>query len=257
MAYLKFVLLALVSLPLLPLMYFQGKRIKRTVPDLPEAEESEGVIQKKGKPFHLLCMGESTIAGVGVKTHSEGFAGSLAEFLAENLEQTIDWKVVAKSGYTARKVHERLISKLGDSKPDLIAIGLGANDAFEFNFPWRFQKEMGILIEKLRSRFPETPIVFLNMAPIKDFPAFTSTIKFVIGNLIEIHGNFLKKEVAKHKNVFFNSEKITLKKWSKILPGNLKPTDFFSDGVHPAKVTYQAWGQETGRFVLKNKILKS
>lgn len=244
----------LFSIPLLPLMYFQGKRIKASVPRLPDAKEPEGKVLKKGNFLNLICMGESTIAGVGVKTHSEGFAGSIARYLGENLDRTINWKVVAKSGINALNTHRYLVPKLENENPDLIVIGLGGNDAFEFNFPWRFANEIGVLIEKLKIRFPETPIVFLNMPPIKAFPAFTSLIKFVIGNLVEMHGDFLKKEVSKHENVFFNSEIITLDKWTDRLPRNAQDSDFFSDGVHPAGVTYQVWGEETGRFVLEKNI---
>jgi hypothetical protein len=43
------------------------------------------------------------MAGVGVSNHKEGFAGSLANELATELQTNIDWKVCAKSGYTAKK----------------------------------------------------------------------------------------------------------------------------------------------------------
>ena len=69
---LRFLLGALISIPLLPLMYYQGKRIRASVPKLPEAKGLEGSFQineKNERPVKIISIGESTIAGVGVETH--------------------------------------------------------------------------------------------------------------------------------------------------------------------------------------------
>lgn len=83
---------ALVSLPLLPFMYHQGKRIRASVPQLPEAEGTEGHCPSNaggGKTLNLICMGESTMAGVGVRTHEEGFAGTLASELSRLFDRDV------------------------------------------------------------------------------------------------------------------------------------------------------------------------
>ncbi|MDB9836326.1 hypothetical protein OAC51_05430 [Flavobacteriaceae bacterium] len=41
----------------------------------------------------MLTIGESTIAGVGVKIHQEGLTGVLANELATGLNIKVDWKV--------------------------------------------------------------------------------------------------------------------------------------------------------------------
>lgn len=53
------------------------------------------------------------------------------------------------------------------------------------------------------------------MPPIKEFLAFTRTIKFVIGNLVEILGGRLNRRVRKKSNVYYNDEIITLENWKK------------------------------------------
>lgn len=248
--YFRYFLLVLLAIPALPLMIYQGKRIRKSVPKLPEAKEPQGISGKGQNPLHLILLGESTIAGVGVATHAEGVAGSMANHLSKSLNQPINWKVFARSGYTAKNVISKYISKIADQKADLIVIGLGGNDAFVFNMPWRWQRSIRELIQKLRANHPDTPIVFMNMPPIKEFPAFTSLIQFIIGNLVEIHGRFLQKEVQQNENVFYNEEVITLKNWLHILPKGLSRSDFFSDGVHPSKITYQTWGREMAKFIL-------
>lgn len=249
--YTRFIFGALAAVPLLPFLYFQGKRIRREVPTLPEATGPEGIAQPHlGQPFTLLCLGESTIAGVGVSTHQEGFSGTLAETLAQGLKRSVNWRVYARSGYTAERIRAKIVPKIIETQADLIVIGLGGNDAFTLNRPWRWRAQIRSLIQELRLRFPDTPIVFANMPPIKLFPAFTPVIKFVIGNLVEILGQTLREEVKNHPGVYYRSEIITLEGWIKRYSIQADPSDFFSDGVHPSGLTYQTWARDLGSGVL-------
>lgn len=77
---LRYTLGAICTIPFLPLMYFQGKRIKASVPELPEAKGPEGSVLVEppaSKKLRMLTIGESTVAGIGVETHEEGFSGTL------------------------------------------------------------------------------------------------------------------------------------------------------------------------------------
>lgn len=242
---------ALLAIPLLPLMAWQGRRIRASVPTLPEATGPEGVAEVPGtKPLRLLTVGESTIAGVGAGTHEEGFSGTLASSLADILGRSISWRVYARSGYTAKLVRERLIPKMKvEEQVDLIVIGLGGNDSFTLNRPGKWEQDIRQLVADLRERFGEVPIIFNNMPPIKEFPAFTSLIRFVVGNLVEILGERLQKAVADLPGVYFASEKITLEHWIDRIEGDYSPADFFSDGVHPSLLTYQTWAKEMAAFI--------
>jgi lysophospholipase L1-like esterase len=242
-----------IALPLLPLMYVQGKRIRQEVPKLPEAKEPQG---SAGAEFpgalKMIAIGESTIAGIGVDRHGDGFNGSLANELAKKLQRRIDWRVYAKSGYTARKVRKILLPKIEEKEVDLIVIGLGGNDAFTLNRPQNWRQEIEKLIKDLQHRFPEASIFFTNMPPIKEFPAFTSTIKMVVGNLGEILGEELEKVVAGFQNVYFSSEKIAVDTWSDRYGQPGEGISYFSDGVHPSQYTYQVWARDMASFIANN-----
>jgi len=253
----KYVSLKIASIPLLPILYLQGKKIRRKVPVLPEAKEPFGTVNlHKKKVLNVITIGESTIAGVGADFHKDAFTGSLAAELSLKLDAGINWKVYAKTGYTVKKISEKIIPKIEEEKTDLIVLGIGGNEAFTLNSPKKFKQEVVAIIEFLRLKFPKTPIVFANMPPIKEFPAFTKTIKFVIGNLVKILGATLDRIVKNYENVFYNSEIITLKKWKKrnSLQGNT--SSFFSDGVHPSTLTYYVWGKEMANFIIEKNILK-
>ncbi len=251
----KYILGAIFSIPLLPILYIQGKKIREQIPQLPEAEGTKGEIGEHRNQVQLITIGESTIAGVGVSTHEQGFTGSLATTLAQELDLSVKWSVYAKSGYTTKRVTKKILPKIEEKKVDIIVVGLGGNDAFALKRPSDWRKEIRNLIENVRSKFNETPIVFTNMPPIKEFPAFTSLMKFVIGNLVELLGDELKKEVVNHPNVYYNHSSITLEDWMERNGISGQPSDFFSDGIHPSKLTYRIWGKEMAYFITENEIL--
>lgn len=251
---------ALISLPLLPLMYYQGKKIRASVPSLPEADGIEGQSHVNGKTentLKIISIGESTIAGVGVRTHQEGFTGTFADQLSKLFNLSVKWKVYARSGYTAGRVRKKIISKITEKQVDLVVVGLGGNDAFRLNRPSRWKADIQSLIEAIKVKFPDVFIVFCNMPPIKEFPAFTPLIKFTIGNLVEILGAELQKVVNEHQNVYYFGEKITLKGWIDKFQLSAAKEDFFSDGVHPSKLTYQIWARDIGNKVFENVNIRN
>ena len=256
----KYLAGALISIPLLPLMYYQGKQIRAKVPQLPEAKGIEGVCQQNGSSsnfLNVISIGESTIAGVGVETHKEGFTGTFAKEISRLLHVGVKWKVYARSGYTARRVEHKIIPKINENKVDLIVIGLGGNDAFTLNRPSKWKKEIHELIKSLQRKFPKAVIVFCNMPPIKEFPAFTPLIKFTIGNLVEILGEELQKVVSKFKDVYYFGDKVTLEGWMEKFQLNVKKEDFFSDGVHPSKLTYQTWAKDIAQRTYGTETIKT
>jgi lysophospholipase L1-like esterase len=251
----RYIIGSIISVPLLPILYFQGKNIRKNLPQLPEATGIEGLTAtvKGSEPIKLLVLGESTVAGVGVETHEKGFAGTLAKELSCSFNKTIDWKVYARSGYTAKRVQHKIVSKITEQRFHIIVIGLGGNDAFTLNSPKKWAQDIQNLINELRIRFGSVPIYFTNMPPIKEFPAFTKTIKFVVGNLVELLGEQLQLVVKNNENVYYNSEVITINGWTKRLNISSNTTDFFSDGVHPSEFTYQVWAKEMATFISAQK----
>lgn len=254
----RYYLGVLLAIPLLPIMYFQGKKIRSSVPRLPEATGLKGSVHfdpNSEKSIRIIAIGESTIAGVGVETQEEGFTRMLASELSNLLRVNIDWRVYARSGYTAAKVAEKIVPKINEDAIDLIVIGLGGNDAFTLSSPRKWRRDISHLIESLQVKFPKSPIVFCNMPPIKEFPAFTPLIKFIVGNLVEILGRELASLVSGYQNVFYSGEVISTTRWVEKYGLENENTTFFSDGVHPSKLTYQVWAKDVAANVLATEPL--
>ncbi|WP_020571146.1 SGNH/GDSL hydrolase family protein [Neolewinella persica] len=250
---LKYLLGGAIMVPLLPLMYLHGKRIINSVPKLPDAEGPEGVVAGNGqRPLRLLVVGESTMSGVGVATHEKGFSGALARTLGAGWGTEVQWKVYARSGYTLKRVRHELLPLITENEADLIVVGMGGNEAFKLNTPAGFRRDMQAVIDELRTKFgPYVPIAFPNMPPIKEFPAFTSLMKFTLGNMVEFFGQELEALLKDQPNTYYNPEVIRLDYWTKELNMDNDPTAFFSDGVHPSGLTYTTWGKDFGGFLVR------
>jgi lysophospholipase L1-like esterase len=255
----KYLAGACIALPLLPLMYYQGKRIRASVPRLPEAQGSHGKSgseESHGNTLTVLAIGESTIAGVGVRTHAEGFAGTFARELSGLFNSEVSWKVYARSGYTANRVTTKIIPNITEDHADLIVIGLGGNDAFTLNRPSKWKADVRALIASIQSKFPGALVIFCNMPPIKEFPAFTPLIRFTVGNLVEILGEELQNVDKEFKDVHYFGERITLENWIERYEITAKKEDFFSDGVHPSKLTYQTWAKDIAQQVFMKEEVR-
>lgn len=248
---LKYLLGGAVMLPLLPFMYLHGKRIIESVPKLPDAKGPEGRVPgPEGRSLHLLVIGESTMSGVGVATHEEGFTGALARTLGAGWRTGVQWKVYARSGFTLRKLKAEVLPLIEENEVDLIVVGMGGNEAFKMNTPAGFRRDMQAVIDDLRAKFgPDVPICFPNMPPIKEFPAFTPLMKFTLGNMVEYFGEELTDLIQDQPNLHYNEEIIRLAHWTKALNMENDPKAFFSDGVHPSGLTYTTWGTDFARFI--------
>lgn len=252
---LQYLLIISFIIPFLPLLYIQSLLIQRKVKKLPAADGDTGITGDiYEKDIRILIIGESTMAGVGILKHSNGFAGTLAKELSEKLKVNIHWKVYAKRGFTVKQLIKYIIPDIAEDNFDLIVIGVGGNDTFELRNPSKWRNNINDLILSLRFRFKDALVVFLNMPPIKDFPAFSSLLKISLGNLVELLGKVLHDVVSSKKGVYFNNKLIDMENWMDEYDV-VNKNKLFSDGVHPSEIAYQAWAKDFSEFIVsKNQI---
>lgn len=243
------------SIPLLPIIYFQGKRIKKEIQLFPEAKNPEGLINTNSdKNLNILFVGESSFAGVGVENHKNGFAGHFSTEFSEKFNYNINWKVYAKIGYNVDKIQRRIIPLIIEKNCDLLVIGIGGNDTFELNQPKKWRESLQLLIDDLRKKFPETPILFAQLPTIEVFPAFPKEMKRVLGNHKDILAEHLNRQVLKNRDVYFPTEKINVKEWMGKLKEGQTVSEFFSDGIHPSERCYELWAKDCVTFLTHSKI---
>lgn len=253
----RYLLRLMLSIPVLPFLYFQGKKIKANIPELPEADQNKtGIIGSHQDVLNILCIGESSIAGVGVKDHKNGLAGIIAKKIHQHSLKSVNWTVVAKSGFTAKEVKENLVPKVPGQIYDLIVIGLGGNDTFQMSSPLQWRKSFYELLENLRYKHSNAKIVIANMPPIKWFPAFPPLLRWLMTGQIRLLGKAIEDLPQKFEGVYFLKEHIKMDHPLPDIREKFRHRDLFSDGVHPSKLAYRIWGEQVGEFILKMGLVK-
>lgn len=226
--------------PLLPFLYWQGRRTRKKVGRLPDAGgETAGQFGAGEAVLNLLAIGESTVAGIGAETHSDALAGQLAKFLSLHTGKSVRWHAIGESGITARETLQRLVPVLPETEMDLVVIGLGGNDAFKVNSPNRWRRDMTALIEKIRGKYPSAAILLTNTPMIIDFPVLPQPLKFFLWRISRLHHDAIKSATGAMENVFYFDEAERVNE------------NFFSDGVHPSAYGYALWSEAMIRFLLK------
>jgi lysophospholipase L1-like esterase len=245
---------AILSIPLLPFFILQGRKARKNIPRLPEALLNKTGIagNGQGNPFRLLTIGESTIAGVGVTDHKDGFSGQLAVCMAAHLANPVAWTVVARSGYDARAAQRNLVQEVPEAQFDLIVIGLGGNDTFYLNSPLVFRRQMVLLIRSLRVKLPNVPIVIASLPPVGAFPALPGLVRRGLGILVNLHGIALRRLPFRFSKVFFPGGPLKASTW---LNTSQDIKAFFSDGIHPSALTYRLWAEDTLRFMVRKGVV--
>jgi lysophospholipase L1-like esterase len=253
---LKYILWLIFHIPVLPVLALQGRRLKKAVPMLPGATKNiTGSYGSASKELNIITLGESAMAGVGVDDHFEGITGQLAKTLSEHTGKKVNWQVMAKSGYTAKKVAKRLAIHLPESRIDFIVIGLGANDTFELNSPISWLNDFRNLIKTIRKYQPNCPIIISQLPPVGEFPAFPSLMKHVFGTLVEWNCAVLNTLLKEFDNLYYMKEPVKCADWVAKVDRVDSVDAFFSDGVHPSPLAYSLWGREVGNYIIKNDLV--
>jgi lysophospholipase L1-like esterase len=229
-----------IVLPFLPFLFWQGRRVRKKVGRLPDAGgETVGQFGNFAETLNLLAIGESTVAGVGAKTHTEALAGQLAKFLSLETNKSVRWHALGESGITARETLQRLVPHLPDDEMDLIVVGLGGNDTFKVNSPTRWRGDMTKIIKTLKEKYPNAVILLANSPRVIDFPVLPQPLKFVLWRISQLQHAVGKSLTSAEKNVFYFDEAETVDE------------RFFSDGVHPSEYGYALWSEAMIKFLLK------
>lgn len=251
---LKYYLRLAIAAPFMPFLYKKVDRIMKDMPDLPAPEDIRKDVTDA--QVHVLSIGESSIASIGVDTQEDGLTGFLAQQIEAHYKTPVSYEVVAKSGYTAAMVHDELLPEIKSETADIIIIGLGANDTFKLSKPKKWRNDLTNILDFLTKRFGDTPIVFINMPPTTEFPVFDKMLKYFVSKQMLILRNELQQLIPAYTQVYYIPNKLTaeglIKRYN--IKGKSIP-DFYSDGVHPSKLTYDMWAREIFTFI-RNEVPK-
>lgn len=223
----------ILCIPVLPLIWFQGKRVKKTVLRLPEAmgEPYGTVAGDEDERLDILILGESSAAGVGARTHDEAMPGFLAGHLAKNLGKTIHWRVLAKNGATLRRAI-RLVEGEAQAIPHLVFVLIGVNDVFYLSSTSAWVRELSQLQTLLLARGAEL-CVFSCLPPVGHFIALPQPLRFVLGQRAKLLNALMARHLSGERGCLFAD--LSFPKRGEFLA---------EDGVHPSSLGYENWARQ-------------
>lgn len=148
-------------LPVAPVVWRQGRELRKVTPILPEAEQPWTGAVAGPDPLRLLVLGDSTAAGVGVTRQEDGLPGNLARALHAHTGRGVDWVSRGRSGATARDVITE--GHLPAEPADILFLSIGANDALGLRTTSAFVKDVRVILDHVRSLNPRTTLLMSSL----------------------------------------------------------------------------------------------
>jgi lysophospholipase L1-like esterase len=178
--------LRLASLPLAPLAYAQGRRVRASLPP-PRAAAGDpfGHAEPPAaaeRSLRLLVLGESTVAGCGIDHQRDALAAHVAAALAERDRAAVDWHAAGCIGITARRAAVELETQVAAvPRADLAVIALGVNDVLQQTSARRFAQDLADVIAMVRRHHADVPVVLAGVPPVGRFPALPQPLRALLG----------------------------------------------------------------------------
>jgi lysophospholipase L1-like esterase len=158
---------------LAPVVLAQGSALRRATPLLP-APEGERV-GGKGKQ-RLVVVGDSTAIGTGVESLADALPGRLGALLGAR------WRAVGRNGATAADVLRDHIDEAAGGPADVAVLVVGWNDAMKLRSPRSFARDLGALIDRLRTASPDARIVVVAPPAFADFAVLPQPLRSALGS---------------------------------------------------------------------------
>lgn len=235
----------LVRLLLGPVLLWQGKRLYRTIPKLPEPPGDRSGTIGSGPPLRLLIVGDSSGAGVGARTQQEALSGRTLSRLAEH--HTVTYRLEARTGSTIPRTHRHLQKQA--SEPYGVALfAIGLNDILAGREAREWMASYVELAATVRERFSVDRIVASGLPPIGQFPALPQPLRWAIGRIARRYDQALEAWVHTMPHITYFDFRVQ--------PGDplygIPMADIMaSDGFHPGPQIYDEWGRRAAEAILR------
>lgn len=222
---------------LMPIVMLQGRKARSSMTLLaPASGPTSGAAGNQSHaPFRLAVVGESTAAGSGVATHSEGFAASLAGELASQAARYVHWQTLGQHGATARRIRYKLLSQL-EGAFDSVVLLAGANDVLSGRTPEEWADDLAAIVDDLANRAEEVTVV--GIPPFREFPSLPLTLRRYLAEQATALDVVSQQVCADRPSVTWVT--------SHGLPED-KAAFFSGDGFHPSASGYRYWAQAVAR----------
>lgn len=230
------------KLALAPLLVAQALNTKRRAPRLPEADGPREGQVGEGERLSLLIVGDSSAAGVGVRTQHDALAGHLTRTLARASQRSVHWQLVAQSGITTAQALE-LLRQVRPVTAEIAVAVLGVNDVIDQVPSHRAVQQRAALADWLREFAGVRHVVFAPLPPVHRFPLLPQPLRRVMGDDARRHDDAMARWAATRDDVSHVP-----------IPLALGPEHMADDGFHPGEPVYRVCGKALAAHIAERLI---
>lgn len=219
----------------LPVFATQGLWVRRRALRLPEAPGAEegiaGDPEAGPEPLRMIALGDSIVAGVGVTRGDEAWPVRVAHELAARCGRSVRWQRFGRNGADSAELPVQLDRALAVvTRPDLVLVSIGVNDATGFTRLQRFAQALESLRTRLHVASPGSRIVLAAVPPLECFPLLPNPLRHVLGLRAGQLNRLSARWAERHAHI-----------WRTDMPFAPGPERFAEDGFHPHAEACAEW----------------
>ena len=194
------------------------------------------------QPLQVVGLGDSIIAGVGAREHTEALVVQTALSLSETLKRPVAWRLRGKIGADAKRIAREADQMDWPESVDVVVISTGVNDLLGLQSIQGWASTIEALVRAVRGHAPGALIVFCGLPPMDVFPSLPRPLRWVLGYRARHLDQVLGQVTQPLERVVWvpveshGAPRLTLEM-------------FAGDGFHPGPAGYQALGQGLGRAI--------
>lgn len=214
-----------------PVILSQGRRLRRETPRLPDAPLPwEGTVGEGERPLHLLVLGDSTAAGVGVDHPDLGLAGRLAEAFAARTGRPVHWRARGRNGATARDIVRDHLGEALDAPVDVLFLTVGANDALALRSARAFERDVRRILDRAREQHPNAVVLMSSLPAFFRFRLLPDPLRTTLYRHSQALESAARALVIRRERAHMSPP-----------PPPYTEGFFASDDFHPSALGYRDW----------------
>ncbi len=225
-------------LGLSPLLWLQGRHVRRVTPRLPEPSGPRQGTAGQGPLLRLLIAGDSAAAGVGAPSQEQALCGQLVARLGHR--HRLAWRLLAAHGLDT----PGLIAALDNLPPqryDLVILSIGTNDVTSLRPPDEWVHQQQQLAALIDARFAPRLLIHCALPPMHQFTALPQPLRWMMGRWA--------MEMNRRLTASLPAEQSQRRMHQPFAATDSASEELASDGFHPGPSAYAMWAESLSVFI--------